>query len=213
MQKPFIVGITGGSASGKTTFLRHLVNSLRPEDICLISQDNYYHPRETQFQDENGVINFDLPTSIDGAEYAADVLKLSQGQSFTRKEYTFNNPNVVPKDLVFNPAPIVIVEGIFVFYFEEVAKLLDLKIYIDAEEHVKLHRRIIRDKVERGYDLDDVLYRYLNHVAPTYEKYIKPYKQDADLVIPNNRHFERGLDVVVSFLNGKVAAYRAESPA
>ena len=208
MQKPFIVGITGGSASGKTTFLRKLVDSFRPEDICLISQDNYYHPREHQLIDENGIINFDLPSSIDEVSYAADVLTISQGQSFSRLEYTFNNPNIIPKVLVFNPAPIVIVEGIFVFYFEEVARLLDLKVYIDAKEHVKLHRRIIRDKEERGYDLEDVLYRYLNHVAPTYEKYIKPYKQDADIVIPNNRKFDRGLEVLVSYLDTKVQAYQ-----
>jgi uridine kinase len=140
--------------------------------------------------------------------YAADVQTISQGQSFSRLEYTFNNPNIIPQVLVFNPAPIVIVEGIFVFYFEEVARLLDLKVYIDAKEHVKLHRRIIRDKEERGYDLEDVLYRYLNHVAPTYEKYIKPYKQDADIVIPNNRKFDRGLEVLVSYLDTKVQAYQ-----
>ena len=208
MQKPFIVGITGGSASGKTTFLRKLVDSFRPEDICLISQDNYYHPREHQLIDENGIINFDLPSSIDEVSYAADVQTISQGQSFSRQEYTFNNPNIIPRVLVFNPAPIVIVEGIFAFYFEEVARLLDLKVYIDAKEHVKLHRRIIRDKEERGYDLEDVLYRYLNHVAPTYEKYIKPYKQDADIVIPNNRKFDRGLEVLVSYLDTKVQAYQ-----
>ena len=99
---------------------------------------------------------------------------------------------MTPKELVFRPAPIVVVEGIFVFHFEEIAKLLDLKVYIDAQEHVKLHRRIIRDRDERGYDLADVLYRYTHHVAPTYERFIAPYKHDADIVIPNNRHFEQG---------------------
>ena len=211
MQKPYLVGITGGSASGKTTFLRKLINSFSPEDICLISQDNYYHPRENQLKDEKGVTNFDLPSSIDGLSYARDVFKISQGESFSRQEYTFNNPNIIPQELVFKPAPVVIVEGIFVFYFEEVARQLDLKVYIDAKEHVKLHRRIIRDKVERGYDLDDVLYRYLNHVAPTYEKYIEPYKNDADLIIPNNHHFERGLEVLVSFLDSKIKTYRQEA--
>ena len=211
MHKPYLVGITGGSASGKTTFLRKLIKAFAPTDVCLISQDNYYHPRESQLKDSNGFYNFDLPTSIDGHSYAEDVLKISQGKSFTRQEYTFNNPNVVPQELVFNPAPIVIVEGIFVFYFEAVAKLLDLKVYIDAQEHVKLHRRILRDKVERGYDLDDVLYRYLNHVAPTYEKYIKPYKHDADLIIPNNHQFERGLEVLISFLDTKIKAYHKQT--
>ena len=208
MQHPFIVGITGGSASGKTTFLRRLLASFPEEDICLISQDNYYHPRESQYIDVNGVTNFDLPSSIDSAAYAADVLQISRGQEVRRPEYTFNNPNVVPKDLVFRPAPIVVVEGIFVFYFEEVAKLLNLKVYIDAQEHVKLQRRIVRDRDERGYDLEDVLYRYTNHVAPTYEKYIQPFKQDADIVIPNNRHFDKGLEVLVGYLQGKVVEAR-----
>jgi uridine kinase len=213
MQKPFILGITGGSASGKTTFLRKLLASFAPEDICLISQDNYYRPRELQPIDPNGVVNFDLPASIDHEAYSQDIFKISEGEIVTRKEYTFNNPSIIPKDLTFRPAPVVLVEGIFVFYFEDVAKLLDLKVYIDAKEHVKLHRRIIRDKVERGYDLDDVLYRYTEHVAPTYAKYIEPYKQDADLIIPNNNTFERGLEVLVSFLNSKISEHRGQGPA
>jgi len=206
MQHPFIVGITGGSASGKTTFLRRLLAAFSEEEICLISQDNYYHPRESQLVDAQGVTNFDLPSSIDSAAYAADVLRISQGLEVRRPEYTFNNPGAAPRELVFKPAPIVVVEGIFVFYFEEVAKLLDLKVYIDAREHVKVLRRIVRDRDERGYDLEDVLYRYTNHVAPTYEKYIKPFKHDADVIIPNNNHFDKGLDVLVSFLKSKIAA-------
>jgi uridine kinase len=206
MLHPFIVGITGGSASGKTTFLRRLLASFSEEEICLISQDNYYHPRESQSVDAQGVTNFDLPSSIDSAAYAADVLRISQGLEVRRPEYTFNKAGVQPRELVFKPAPIVVVEGIFVFYFEEVAKLLDLKVYIDAREHVKVLRRIVRDRDERGYDLEDVLYRYTNHVAPTYEKYIKPFKHDADLIIPNNNHFDKGLDVLVSFLKSKIAA-------
>ncbi|MCJ8163981.1 uridine kinase [Pontibacter sp. E15-1] len=204
MQKPFIVGITGGSASGKTTFLNQLLTSFSPEDVCLISQDNYYKSREHQTTDFNGIVNFDLPSCIDHEAYAQDILKVSRGETVSRTEYTFNNPNVVPKQLEFRPAPIVVVEGIFVFYFEEIANLLDLKVYIDAKEYIKLQRRIVRDRIERGYDLDDVLYRYTNHVAPTYEKYIKPYKNDADIIIPNNHHFEKGLEVLTTFLNAKI---------
>jgi uridine kinase len=204
MQQPFIVGITGGSASGKTTFLRRLLSAFPEQDICLISQDNYYHPREVQQVDAQGVTNFDLPGSIDSAAYAADVLRISQGLEVRRPEYTFNNPNAPVKELVFKPAPIVVVEGIFVFYFEEVAKLLDLKVYIDAREHVKVLRRIVRDRDERGYDLEDVLYRYTHHVAPTYEKYIKPFKHDADIIIPNNRHFDKGLDVLIAYLQSRI---------
>lgn len=205
MLKPYIVGITGGSASGKTTFLNKLLAAFGPEEVCLISQDNYYYDQEFQPIDANGVFNYDLPGCFNAREYAEDILKLSRGETVYRKEYTFNNPNVVAKDLVFKPAPIVVVEGIFVFYFAEVAKLLDLKVYIDAKEYIKLHRRIQRDKVERGYDLDDVLYRYSNHVAPTYEKYIEPFKHDADIIIPNNNRFETGLEVLVCFLRSKIS--------
>lgn len=205
MQHPYLVGITGGSASGKTTFLKRLLAAFSEDQICLISQDNYYHPRDRQVIDAQGVYNFDLPASIDAATYAADVLALSQGREVQRQEYTFNNAAATPRQLVFRPAPIVVVEGIFVFYFAEIAKLLDLKVYIDAQEHVKLHRRIVRDRDERGYDVADVLYRYTHHVAPTYEKFIAPYKHEADLIIPNNRHFENGLAVLTGYLRSKIA--------
>ena len=105
MQTPYIIGITGGSASGKTTFLRRLLEAFPEEQICLISQDNYYHPREKQVRDDMGVENFDLPASIDAAAYAADVLSISQGHEVRRKEYIFNNAAATPRELVLRPAP------------------------------------------------------------------------------------------------------------
>lgn len=204
MKKPFIVGITGGSASGKTLFLDKLLHSFEPGEVCLISQDNYYKPRHLQPIDDKGVHNFDTPQSIDFEQYAVDIQKLGNGETVFRQEYTFNNPNKKPKMLEFAPAPVVVVEGIFVLYYPELAKLLDLKIFIDAKEYIKLKRRIVRDKVERGYDLDDVLYRYENHVMPTYEKFIEPFKNDADLIVPNNKNFERALDVIRAYMRSKV---------
>jgi uridine kinase len=204
MKKPFIVGITGGSASGKTFFLNSLMNSFGEEDICLISQDNYYRARHSVPVDENGIHNFDLPQAMDAKLYAQHISDLRDGQRVQQMEYTFNNPNIIPKLLTFESRPIIVVEGIFVFYFKEIAEQLDLKIFIDAKEHIKLKRRIIRDQVERGYDLTDVLYRWENHVFPTYEQFIKPSKADADLIIPNNRHFAKGLEVVRAFLKSKL---------
>lgn len=203
MNKPYLVGITGGSASGKTRFLDKLLDFFEPGQICLISQDNYYKPRHLQPVDEEGVTNFDTPDSIDFQQYADDIKKIRSGETVTRQEYVYNNPAKTPKILTFEPAPVVLVEGIFVFYFPELAELLDLKIFIDAKDHIKIKRRIFRDKVERGYDLDDVLYRYEKHVMPTYEKYIEPFKHEADLIIPNNSGFDKGLDVVISYLRGK----------
>ncbi|AHM61927.1 phosphoribulokinase/uridine kinase [Flammeovirgaceae bacterium 311] len=205
MKQPYIVGITGGSASGKTFFLRELLRNFTPAEVCLVSQDNYYRPRHEQPIDENGIQNFDTPQSIDHVQYAQDLITLKEGQTVIRQEYTFNNPNAVPKQLEFHPAPVIVVEGIFVFYFPDLTRHLDLKIFIEAEEHIKLSRRITRDKVERGYDLEDVLYRYERHVAPTYNKYIKPFRSDADLVVPNNDGFDNALEVITTFIKSKVS--------
>lgn len=203
--KPYTIGITGGSGSGKTFFLQGLSASFGSDHICLISQDNYYKPRDLQPVDENGVKNFDLPVSIDREAFEADLLKLRSGQSVTKLEYTFNNPAAGPKMLEFKVAPILVVEGLFVQYFEEIASQLDLKVFIEAKDHVKLGRRIKRDQVERGYDLDDVLYRYQYHVMPVYERLIEPLKHQADLVIPNNSDFSHALEVLTGFLRHRLA--------
>ena len=200
MEKPIVVGITGGSGSGKTFFLRNLIAAFDKDEICLVSQDNYYKPRNKQPLDAKGITNFDTPDSIDFEEYLNDLVALKSGKKIQRLEYTFNNPSHLAAMLTFYPAPIIVVEGIFAFYLPQISALIDLKIFIDAEEHVKLKRRIVRDKIERGYELEDVLYRYENHVAPTYEKYIKPFKSEADIVIPNNRHFDKGLSVLIGYL-------------
>jgi len=204
MNKPFTIGITGGSGSGKTYFLQGLSSCFMPEEICLISQDNYYRSRDQQPVDENGVKNFDLPVSIDHEAFRHDLLLLKAGQNVTKTEYTFNNPNATPKILEFKTAPIIVVEGLFVQYFEEISNELDLRVFIEAKDHVKLGRRIKRDQVERGYDIDDVLYRYQYHVMPVYERLIEPLKHDADLVVPNNSHFERALEVLVGYLKSRL---------
>ncbi|MEX2593998.1 MAG: uridine-cytidine kinase [Anditalea sp.] len=207
MDKPYIVGITGGSASGKTLFLDKLLDFFEPNQICLISQDNYYRPLHLQPKDDLGIHNFDTPDSIDFQQYADDIRKIESGETISRQEYTFNNTNKAPRILTFVPAPVVLVEGIFVLYYPELADLLDLKIFIDAKDHIKIKRRILRDKVERGYDLDDVLYRYEKHVMPTYEKYIEPFKHDADLIVPNNKGFDKALDIIKSYLMKKIAIH------
>lgn len=204
MKKPFTIGITGGSGSGKTSFLGGLSSRFTPEQLCLISQDNYYKPRDQQPLDTNKVKNFDLPESIDRESFHHDIIKLKSGQEVIKKEYTFNNPAKEPKTLVFRPTPILVVEGLFVQYFEEISRELDLKIFIEAKDHVKLGRRIRRDQIDRGYDLDDVLYRYQHHVMPVFESLIDPLKHQADLIVPNDKGFDRALDVLDGFLRSRL---------
>ncbi len=201
MKKPLIIGITGGSGSGKTTFITELKKAFSKKELCVISQDDYYRPIHKQPIDSKGVEDFDQPKSIDKNAFVNDVKRLIKGKKVKREEYTFNNKHVKPKLLVFRPAPVIIVEGIFVLHFKKMQPLLDLKIFLDAKENLKVIRRIKRDKVERNYPLDDVLYRYEHHVMPTFEKYILPYRDEADLVVNNNAEMSGGLKVVKGFIS------------
>lgn len=200
MNNPYIIGVSGCSGSGKTLFINKLMSGFKQEEVCLISQDNYYRKRDEQPIDENGIQNFDMPDSIDMDAFLIDIKKLMMGEKIIIKEYTFNNPNQPDNLIEFNPAPVIILEGIFIFFVEKIRKLIDLKVFIDAHEHIMLKRRILRDKEERGYDLADVLYRYEKHVMPTFYKYILPYKSKCDLVINNNRSFDKGVEVIKSHI-------------
>jgi uridine kinase len=189
MNKPYIIGIAGGSGSGKTFFLKCFLNHFKPEEVCLVSQDDYYIPvADNMTPEENRLYNFDLPHTIDRDHFIDDIDKLIAGQSFTKKEYCFGNPNAVPKMLEIKPAPIIIVEGLFIMHFRDIAELLDLKIFIDADEDVALQRRLTRDLVERGYSHDDVMYKWINHVVPAYKEFLLPYMGECDKVILNNSH-------------------------
>ncbi|WP_341228619.1 uridine kinase [uncultured Arcticibacterium sp.] len=199
-KKPFVIGITGGSASGKTFFLKSLLKEFSEEEVCLISQDNYYKENKHIPRDGNDIENYDLPECIDFESYASHIKSLIEGETVNHLEYTFNNPDKVPEMLVHKPAPIIVVEGLFVFYEKSLSDLLDIKVFIDAREKIKIKRRIKRDNEVRGYDMDDVLYRWENHVTPTYKKFIKPTKKSADVVINNNDHFDNGLWMLTTFV-------------
>ena len=198
--RPFLIGIAGGSGSGKTSFIRRLREQFTESKLCIVSMDDYYRPRDQQHTDEQGEKNFDLPKSFDKKAFRRDIERLMEGETVEKEEYTFNQAGAVPKTLTFRPAPVIIVEGLFVFHLKKIAPMLDLKIFINAKENLKVIRRIYRDQVERGYPLEDVLYKYQHHVLPSFEKYIQPYKDEADVVINNNQDFERGLAVVSGFL-------------
>lgn len=203
-QEHYLIGVTGGSGSGKTYFLQHLLENFNREQVCLISQDNYYHEISRQPKDEEGWVNFDLPSSIDFEKFTGDIKKLMDGQTVELTEYTFNNPNAKSSNIVLHPAPVIVVEGIFVFHHAPIADFLNLKIFIDAPDYLKLKRRIIRDNSERGLGLDEVLYQYENHVAPTFSQFILPYKDAADIVIPNQTHMNNALEVIIGFIKNRL---------
>ncbi|MFT5646354.1 MAG: uridine kinase [Aureispira sp.] len=209
MQKPFLIGLTGVSGSGKTTFLKRLETAFTKEELCVISQDNYYRPLEEQAVDKEGIHNFDLPTSINQEEFHRDIVALLEGKTVEREEYTFNNDLATPNILKLPPCPIILIEGIFIYHYKEIKDLMDLKLFLHVKETTALSRRIRRDRIERNYPLEDVLYRYEKHVLPTYERYIKPYEYEADLIINNSQNFDMGLDVVINYLKNILATKNA----
>jgi uridine kinase len=200
MRHPFVIGITGGSGSGKTSFIRKLRESFPAKDVCIISQDDYYRPRDEQARDHKDVHNFDLPGSIYDKDLLRDLRQLLKGESVSRPMYTFNNPLATPEMLHFQSAPVIIIEGLFIFYFDAIRNLMDLKVFVHAKENLKVIRRIMRDQTERNYPLDDVLYRYQHHVLPAFEQYIEPFREESDVVINNNSDFDSGLRLIQGFI-------------
>jgi uridine kinase len=122
MNKPFVIGIAGGSGSGKTFFLKCFLEHFTVDEVCLVSQDDYYIPvAHNMTKEENKLYNFDLPSTIDHAHFEDDIAKLINNQTVTKQEYTFNKPNAIPKLMEIRPAPILIVEGLFILHFKKIA--------------------------------------------------------------------------------------------
>ncbi|QTE37621.1 uridine kinase [Mucilaginibacter gossypii] len=197
MNKPYIIGIAGGSGSGKTFFLKCFLEHFTADEVSLVSQDDYYIPvAHNMTKEENKEYNFDLPSTIDHQHFQQDISKLLNKEAILKQEYTFNNPDAIPKMIEIKPAPILIVEGLFILHFKDISELLDLKVFIDADEDVALQRRLKRDLIERGYSHDDVMYKWINHVVPAYKEYLLPYKDECDRVITNNTHVAEDIMVI-----------------
>jgi uridine kinase len=201
---PYLIGITGGSASGKTHFLKSLRSMFAEDEICIISQDNYYKRAYQHQKDENGHINFDLPECIDLQLFASDIAKLKKGEKVEIEEYLFQHTNVQPKILEFKPAKIIVCEGLFIFYQQEILEQFDFKIFINADEEIAFNRRLKRDVAERNIDEDFVLYQWKHHVIPSYRKYLLPFMAQADLIVNNNVHFNQSLQVISDHLKTKL---------
>lgn len=201
---PYIIGISGGSGSGKTTFIRELMSRFEPTQVCLISQDNYYKPVDQQPLDHKGIPNYDTPFSINIQELVEHITELKNNRAVSKMEYNFNNPSLHTSLLTFEPAPVLVIEGIFLFDCKPLADLFDFKIFIETKDHLRFKRRILRDTEERGNPLDEILYRMEEHVEPGYKRWVEPYKEEADMIIPNHTQFHKALDVVEVYIRSKL---------
>src|SRR5690606_17943775 len=186
MNTPLVAGIAGSSGSGKTFFRRSSLSHFAPDQITLISQDDYYIPANTKTREENKLYNFDLPTAIDRPASYTDITDPCGGKTIYKEGRTFNNPQLKPKILEIKPAPILVIEGLFIYHYDEVNDLLNYRIFLDADEEIALKRRIERDFKERGYDEEEVRYKWDNHVLPAYKQYLLPFRDSCDKIVINN---------------------------
>ncbi len=200
MMRPFVIGICGGSGSGKTTLLRKLKNSLGEERVSVFTMDNYYLPKERQIKDKNNIVNFDLPTALDEKKLNEDLSAIVRGQNIEVLEYFFNTPVNQTKTILIKPKEILIVEGLFLFHFEFVKKILDFSIYVEVSPKHQLSRRIQRDQKTRGYSKEEISYQWKEHVVPCFEKYILPYRQEASFVFKNDESAKKNLALLNSTL-------------
>ena len=185
-----IIGICGGSGSGKTTLLRRLCNEYRSLNPSVFSLYNYYLPIEMQQKDSNGIVNFDLPSALDRNKIIEDLNSLISGSPIKVKEYNFNSPPHINNYIDIDPSDLIIVEGLFLFYYSEIKRHLDMSVYVTVDSDVQLKRRINRDQSQRGYSIDDIIYQWENHVNPCHSQYIEPYKNDADYFFRNDSNAE-----------------------
>lgn len=184
-----VIGICGGSGSGKTTLLNRLAEHYSEYNPSVFSMDNYYKPIEEQTLDAEGKVNFDLPTALDRELLVSDLKKLIRGEEVEVFEYQFNatQKHVL---LTIEPSELIIVEGLFVFEYEEVRELIDFGIFVDVDPSIQLDRRIYRDQESRGYTRNEILYQWNNHVVPCYEKYLAPHETKADFIFHNDSRGE-----------------------
>lgn len=180
------VGITGGSASGKTFLLEALKKALDGFPVTFLSIDHYYKDLDKQPRTADGKVNFDQPEALDREKLYQDLMALRAGRAVQQREYTFNQPDRVPRLLTFEPAPLLLAEGIFLFYWPEIRELFDLRLFIEAEEPYRFLRRLERDQAERGYPPDLISHQYLTQVLPAYKQFVAPLKQYAHLVVQNS---------------------------
>ena len=202
--KTIIIGIGGGSGSGKTTLLRRLAEFFNKESPAIFSMDNYYNPIEQQQKDSKNRVNFDLPTALNEVQLTKDISTLSQGEPIEVKEYFFNSMPSKNVLLTIQPSRLIIVEGLFLFHYSGVKKLLDYTIFVDVEHEIQLDRRIYRDQETRGYSRADIIYQWENHALPCYNNFILPYKNSADFIYRNDHHADEDFNQLISSMELKV---------
>ena len=199
-----IIGIAGGTGSGKTTVVNQIIRQLPTDEVCVISQDSYYNATDNLPYEERTKINFDHPRAIDFELLIKHLKALKSGHKIQQPIYSFVTHNRTKDTIKTHPRKVVIVEGILIFNNKELRNLFDIKIFVHAETDERLIRRLKRDITERGRDIDEVLNRYQTTLKPMHQEFIEPTKNFADLIIPNDRFNTVAIDIVRTVINERL---------
>ncbi len=204
MKNIFVIGIAGGTGSGKTTVVNQIINELPADEVCVISQDSYYKQTDNLTYEERTKINFDHPRAIDFNLMVQHLTELKNGDIIEQPVYSFVAHNRTKDTIKTHPRKVIIIEGILIFNSEELRNLCDIKVFVHADADERLIRRVRRDIKERGRNVEEVLNRYQTTLKPMHQQFIEPTKNYADIIIPNDRYNTVAIDIVRTVINDRL---------
>ena len=196
MKDVMVIGIAGGTGSGKTTITRRLMERFK-DDVSVIYHDNYYKAHHHMTYEERAKLNYDHPDAFETELLVEAVKELKRGNSVQCPVYDYTIHDRSDKTVTIKPAKVIIVEGILIFQCKELCRQMDIKIYVDTDADVRILRRIVRDVRDRGRSLESVVNQYLNTVKPMHEQFVEPSKRNADIIIPEGGHNHVALEMVM----------------
>jgi uridine kinase len=196
MSDTMVIGIAGGTGSGKTTITKKLMQRFG-DDVSVIYHDNYYKAHHNMSYEERSKLNYDHPDSFDTELLIQAVKDLKAGKTVQCPVYDYSIHDRTDETVEVHPAKVIIVEGILIFQSRELCQQMDIKIYVDTDADVRILRRIVRDVRDRGRSLDSVVDQYLTTVKPMHEQFVEPSKRNADIIIPEGGHNQVALDMVM----------------
>lgn len=203
--KRLILGITGGTGSGKTTVVRRVVESLPPDSVVVVPQDAYYKDGSDLTFEARARRNYDHPLAFDTDLLIAHLQQLRNGETVNQPVYSFITHSRLPDALPVAPRPCIIVEGILILEDERLRNLLDVKVFVDTDADVRFIRRLQRDIVQRGRSVESVIDQYMNTVRPMHTQFIEPTKRYADLIVPEGGDNEVAIDLLAGRLHHLLA--------
>lgn len=198
--KTIIIGIAGGTGSGKTTLTERLREHFGENEVSVINHDSYYKAHDELPYEERCKLNYDHPDSFDTPLLVEHLQQLRAGHSVDVPVYDYTIHNRSKQTIRVNPAPVIIVEGILIFASPELCDLMDMKVFVDTDADVRILRRIVRDVKKRGRTLDSVVNQYLTTVKPMHEQFVEPSKRKADLIVPEGGQNLVALDMLIKWV-------------